>query len=247
MNRVMQMFRIGATDYMYKNKEHSHKFYEVLIYTEGKGKICTSKGEYFFSPGTIVIIPPDTKHCTKSEDRYKNIYVNGDLEQFFSIEETTVFVDNERGEGMQLATMLYNNRFEKGEFLSYLCSAYMQFIMKNLKLEDGISQAVNKIIHQIMENYHDSNLSLNELLSESGYAQDYIRSHFKRITDKTPSEFLTQTRIEHASSLVETYANSLSLTEIAERCGYTDYVYFSKKFKQITGYSPRNYKILCYN
>ena len=98
-----------------------------------------------------------------------------------------------------------------------------------------------------MENYHDSNLSLNELLSESGYAQDYIRSHFKRITDKTPSEFLTQTRIEHASSLVETYANSLSLTEIAERCGYTDYVYFSKKFKQITGYSPRNYKILCYN
>lgn len=32
------MFRIGATDYMYKNKEHSHKFYEVLIYTEGKGK-----------------------------------------------------------------------------------------------------------------------------------------------------------------------------------------------------------------
>lgn len=236
------MFRIGATDYMYRNKEHSHKVYEVLIYTEGRGKIYTSKGEYFFSPGTIVILPPDTKHCTISEERYKNIFVNGDLEQFFSIEETAVLVDNERGEGMQLATLLYNNRFEKGEFLSYLCSAYMQFIMKNLKLEDGITLAVNKIIHHIMENYHDSALSLKEQLSESGYAQDYIRSHLKKITGKTPSEFLTQTRIEHACSLIQTYTHSLSLTEIAEHCGYTDYVYFSKKFKQLTGQSPQSYR-----
>ena len=241
------MFKIGATDYMYKNKEHSHKFYEVLIYTEGKGKIHTSKGEYFFSPGTIVILPPDTKHCTKSEDRYKNIYVNGDLEQFFSVDAPAVFKDNIRGEGMQLATMLYNNRFEGGEFLSYLCSAYMHFIMKNLKLEDGITLAVNKVIHQIMENYHDTGLSLKELLCESGYAQDYIRSHFKRITDKTPNEFLTETRINHASSLIETYGNSLSLTEIAEQCGYTDYVYFSKKFKKLTGHSPRNYKMFYEN
>lgn len=240
---VIHMFRIGSTDYLYTNKEHSHKFYEVLIYTEGKGRICTSKGEYFFAPGTIVIIPPDTKHCTKAEERYKNIYVNGDLEQFFSVDTPTVFVDNERGEGIMLATMLYNNRFENGEFLSYLCSAYMQFVMKNLKLEDGISLAVNKIIHQIMENYHDSNLSLNELLSESGYAQDYIRSHFKRITDKTPNEFLTQTRINHASLLIETYGNSISLSEIAEQCGYTDYVYFSKKFKELTGKSPRKYRV----
>ena len=242
MYGVIKMFRIGATDYMYTNKEHSHKFYEVLIYTEGKGKIYTSKGEYFFSPGTIVILPPDTKHCTKSEERYTNIFVNGNLEQFFSIDEPAVFTDNERGEGMQLAKMLYNNRFVRGEFLTYLCSAYMQFIMKNLKTEDGITLAVNKIIHHIMENYHDNSLSLKDLLTESGYAQDYIRSQFKRLTEKTPNEFLTQTRIKHAIFLIETYGNSLSLTEIAEQCGYTDYVYFSKKFKQLTGESPRMYK-----
>ena len=237
------MFRIGCTDYMYANKEHSHKFYEVLIYTEGTGKIYTSAGEYFFAPGTIVIIPPGTKHCTKSESRYKNIYVNGDLEQFFNMEEPAVLIDNKRGEGKQLATMLYNNRLENGEFLLYLCSAYMQFIMKNLSPENGISIAVSKIIYQISENYHDSNLSIKELLSESGYAEDYIRSHFKKITDKTPTEFLTETRIKHACLLIETYTNSLSLMEISEQCGDTDYVYFSKKFKQVTGQSPRNYKL----
>ena len=241
MNKVMKMFVIGKADYKHRFKEHSHKFYEVLIYLEGKGKICTSKGEYFFTPGTIAIIPPGTKHSTLSDENFETIYVNGDLCQLFGIEEVTVFKDNQRGEGRLLATMMYNNRLEKGEFLSCLCSSYMQFIMKNLKIEDEITLAVNKIICYIMENYHDSNLNVNELLTESRYAKDYIRSHFKRITDKTPIEFLTQARIEYASLLIENYANSLSLTEIAERCGYTDYVYFSKKFKQITGHSPRSF------
>ena len=31
------------------------------------------------------------------------------------------------------------------------------------------------------------------------------------------------------------------VAEIAEKCGYTDYIYFSRKFKQITGKSPRAY------
>jgi AraC-like DNA-binding protein len=38
-----------------------------------------------------------------------------------------------------------------------------------------------------------------------------------------------------------TYGKSVSLTEVAEKCGFTDYVYFSKKFKAVTGIAPRTY------
>ena len=77
---------------------------------------------------------------------------------------------------------------------------------------------------------------------ESGYAEDYIRAHFKRITGKTPNEFLSGIRIKRACFLIETYRDSLSLSQISEQCGYTDYVYFSKKFKSVTGMSPKEYK-----
>ena len=40
---------------------------------------------------------------------------------------------------------------------------------------------------------------------------------------------------------MDIYINSMSLNEISEKCGYTDYVYFSRKFKQVMGMSPRNY------
>ena len=78
-------------------------------------------------------------------------------------------------------------------------------------------------------------------LQKSGYAEDYIRAQFKKFTGKTPTEFLTKIRIYHACYLIDAYKNTLSLAEIAEKCGYTDYVYFSRRFKHIMGISPREY------
>ena len=69
-----------------------------------------------------------------------------------------------------------------------------------------------------------------------------IRSCFKVATGKTPNEFLTDVRIKHACFLINIYHNELSLAEISERCGYLDYIYFLKKFKSVTGVSPREYK-----
>ena len=34
----------------------------------------------------------------------------------------------------------------------------------------------------------------------------------------------------------------MPLAQICEECGYVDYIYFSKKFKEVTGLSPREYK-----
>ena len=90
--------------------------------------------------------------------------------------------------------------------------------------------------------FHDPDLDLAALLRESGYAEDYIRAGFKRVMGMTPTAFLIQMRIRHACYLIDTFRNTLSLSEIGERCGYVDYVMFSKKFKEVMGMSPRAYK-----
>ena len=30
--------------------------------------------------------------------------------------------------------------------------------------------------------------------------------------------------------------------DVAEKCGYSDYVYFSRRFKQVTGISPKEWR-----
>ena len=221
---------------------HRHNHYEIMLYLEGEGYLRTTTANYPFCPGSIIIVPPGTEHGSTSENGFKNISVGGSFENLLHFENTVTLFDNPQNEGTKLATMIYNNRHKSNEYLFKLCTAYIHFILQYISFPDTISTAVNKIICEIENNFCDSNIDLCELLKKSGYAEDYMRAQFKKITGKTPNGFLTDIRIKHALFLIDIYADTLSLQQISEQCGYTDYVYFSKKFKSILGTSPKEYK-----
>ena len=113
--------------------------------------------------------------------------------------------------------------------------------IQNIQTEKNISVVIHDIVTKISDSFYDSNINISEYIKKSGYAEDYIRAQFKAFTGKTPVEFITEVRINHACYLIEVYKESLTLAEIAEKCGYTDYVYFSRRFKQLMGMSPKNY------
>ena len=190
----------------------------------------------------IVIIPPGVIHFTSSTEKLDCIYARGNFNLFFCDETPIVLRDTANGDGALLATLLYNNRFSTKEYITSLCDAYTRFLAMNMQLEDNIGRAVNNIISEISENAFSPDIDLCNLLTKSGYAEDYIRACFKKITGQTPTSFLSHIRIKHACFLMETYGNLLSISQIAENCGYMDYEYFSKKFKSIVGISPREYR-----
>ncbi len=224
---------------------HSHAEYEILYYLEGKGHLHTSSGDFPFSPGTIIIIPPDTLHGSVSESGFKLIAIDSDFENSLSFSSPAVMCDTETYDGKALVSMIYRNRLNDDDYLSALIDAFIRFILRNSNLEDTLTIAVRKVANKISENFFDCNISPSALLRESGYAEDYIRAHFKKIIGKTPNDFLTTLRINHALYLIEIYKDSLTLSEVSERCGYIDYVYFSKKFKAQTGTSPKEYQKWC--
>ncbi len=229
----------------YKEKTfpyHKHEYYEAIIFLNGKGRVSLEDKEYSIKKGNIVVVPPHCTHGTISEDDLQSIYIAGDFGGIFNFKSPVILSDNDKGEGATLVTLIYNNRYGNQEYINSLCSAYAHFILQNLKIEDDIGQAVGKIVEEIVNSFYDSSFRLNATLIQSGYAEDYIRAHFKRITGKTPNAFLTEIRMKHAVHLIEIYKNALSLSEIAELCGYTDYIYFSRKFKAVVGVSPQRYK-----
>lgn len=221
---------------------HIHKDYEIMHYLSGTGNMRTSEGLFPFSPGTIIIIPPGIEHGSTSERGFKNISILGNSERIKHFKTPTILTDNEKKEGTTLVKLMYNNRYTNKEYLKSLYQTYILYLMQSLTIEDNLGASVNKILSQVTDNFSNNDLSMSALLKESGYAEDYIRAHFKRITGKTPNAFLTDVRINHACFLIDLYANSLSLEQISEGCGYIDYVYFSKKFKSVTGMSPTEYK-----
>ena len=220
---------------------HQHKTYEIIVYMWGTGLFHTEETDIPVSPGKIIIIPPETMHYSISEGELPRIFISGEFNHFFNLTSPTVISDNADHEGALLAKMIYNNRYANAEYVGTLISAFAHFLTQRLKMEDELTQVISDIVYEISSRFYDSNINLCELLKKSGYAEDYIRAKFKKVTGKTPTEFLTNIRISHACYLIDTYKNTLSLAEIAEKCGYTDYIYFSRKFKHATGSSPREY------
>ena len=227
-----------------ESKPHKHKHFEIIVYTNGRGTFHSDTKSVEVFSGKIMIIPPETTHSSTFENTLGRIYIGGDFSHIFNISVPTVIWDTPEKEGAFLANMIYKNKDSNPEYLSALLDAFTHFLMQNIKIDDEITIAVKNIVNEIKNNFSDINIDVCSLLNQSGYAEDYIRANFKKITGKTPILFLTETRINHARFLIDVYQNSLTLSEIAEKCGYNDYIYFSRKFKQVTGISPRKYMLL---
>ncbi|WP_341278550.1 AraC family transcriptional regulator [Paenibacillus sp. FSL H8-0537] len=100
--------------------------------------------------------------------------------------------------------------------------------------------SVEDTMHYIQLHYK-SPLTVKELAALTNMAQWQYSSLFKALTGKKPLDYLVSLRIDHAK---EWLANShASLREIAEWCGFADEYYFSRRFRQMTGGSPRQYAL----
>jgi len=221
---------------------HKHPQVEFIHFLQGEGTLYTRKKRYSYSPGTIFIVPPGVEHGSESVSPTVRFWLQAELPFLVNLSEPVMLSDNSEGEGAALSRMILRNRFGDPEYLDALCTAYGRFALHDLRLEDDLARAVEQVVRRISAGCSDPEFSTAAALRETGYAEDYIRARFHAQTGRTPGRFLTELRIQQARELLESYGDALSLAQVAEQCGYTDYAYFSRKFRQITGKSPRDWK-----
>nr|WP_242700639.1 AraC family transcriptional regulator [Enterococcus sp. DIV0212c] len=103
--------------------------------------------------------------------------------------------------------------------------------------KDGLADILKRTVDAQLNN---PLLSLTWLAGELGYNASYLSGVIKKVLGTTFRDYVGEKRIEHAKVLL--LATSLKNYEIAEKIGFEDVNYFSLRFKQVTGVSPRRYK-----
>lgn len=103
------------------------------------------------------------------------------------------------------------------------------------------NRLVNKMIDYIRQNCTEP-ISLSVLSEQFQISESYVSNLIKKNTGKSFSEHLTNYRIQKARELLS--GTSESIHVIAEEVGYSDYFYFTKVYKKITGISPSEYRKL---
>lgn len=101
------------------------------------------------------------------------------------------------------------------------------------------SPIIRRVIRFLKENYHQP-VSLKTLAQQLSVNPSYLGYLFKEETGIYFSDFLNNLRQQHAEALL--LHTNYTISEIAERTGYTTTAYFNQIFKKSHSMSPAKYR-----
>lgn len=104
----------------------------------------------------------------------------------------------------------------------------------------GAKGVVAVAMEYIQKHFTDAELRLGTIAFHVGKGDEHLSRQFKRQTGRSVFEFVREMRINYAKTLL--LESSLSLTEIAGRCGFESLAFFSRSFKQLAGLPPSAYR-----
>ena len=128
-----------------------------------------------------------------------------------------------------------------------------------LKLQDGgylisVDEALSsveqtqirrykKIVNYIENNFQES-VSLEQLSELIPCNSQYLCRFFKKISGETPIQYLIKYRVQQSCLMLRETRKSVS--EIALDCGFDNISYFIRKFREIQGMTPGEYREMVY-
>lgn len=112
-------------------------------------------------------------------------------------------------------------------------------------IDDTKSQLIEKIKNTIVQMVHHSHEVLK--MNHSSYIEShlnrdyaYLSTLFSEVEGTTIEKYIIHQKIERVKELL--VYNELTLSEIADKMGYSNVAYLSGQFKKVTGLTPSHFR-----
>ena len=224
-------------------KEHSHGDFEIVLFESG-GEFFADGVKTAVAEGGVAVIPPLLKHRVDCANATRAI-----LDKALLPVRTALFIDADNAREIRYAVMraclLFKENAAKNEGVLSAYGNLIAALIAAYAAPNGYSPAVQSVLDDMERHIGDSTYSLEGFIRSLPLNYDYVRKLFKKEVGVTPHEHLTRARMLRAktillSGVTNRYSN-YSVTQIAEACGYSEPLYFSRVFKQYYGVAPSHY------
>ena len=227
----------------------------VFQYTvSGEGTLVCDRNSYQIKPGQAFLIERPGQYQyyrSPNADHWELRFITlniaclkiwGDLTERFG----RVFEVSEDSSVMRCWHQIYQTALnnEMGSFYSASGFAY-QFMMQlyNTLIESCRAQNMSDVVQRCMaliQTEYKNDLDLTYLSKACNVSVPYLSKRFNESLHISPIQYLNRYRIEVASSLL--LRSHGRIEEVAREVGFSDANYFSRVFKKVIGFSPREYR-----
>ncbi len=241
---------------------HIHNFHELYFLLNGSTKYFINNEIIPLSADDMIFVPKREFHQTNCEESAVTERILFSFDDEFVGEEFKCYIDAMAEdkfitfgkEGLQKITELVykiENENVAGEIgykemqklyfkqLLILISRYRK------KSEDRMLTSTMFLMQKAAKYISDnpaSDLSLEQLAKKFSISPSYLSKAFKISTGVGLNEYINASRVTAAEKLLA--STNMTVTEVANECGFNDSNYFSAVFKRIVGITPKKYSVL---
>ncbi|WP_158734604.1 AraC family transcriptional regulator [Alteribacillus sp. YIM 98480] len=262
----------GAMPEHFNTLRHKHSFFEVCYVVEGEGVYIDGDRTYPLKGNTIFLSRPDVSHQLKSEKGLLLVHVAFELIESESSQEWIKIIDDAKQcseiiayvNEENAAAMLWKSLFIQaaktdhsflqemltnlaGNLILSLIGTFVS-LSRNEKSKDLGASSSSPLLKQVKLHIRDNlsgPLKLTDVASHFHVSSRHLSRLFVSELDVSYSEFVQNERIQKAASLLKT--TDLSISDIAEECGFSTVHYFTRVFTSIMRDPPGRFRSLYTN
>ena len=216
--------------------------YNVLVFRRyGNAQLVHNQETYHLTANNVSFIPKgmDYTITTATEEDVIVIHFDADIENGKNFLNLSVQRPEQLFSLFEKSLVAWSH---KPIGYVYKLDALFSSILEYLERQSAENYAnlleltLQRTIDEMNIQLCNPELSIEKLAAYAGYTPSYFRRAFRQLTGKSPIEYLTDARIEHATSLLE--SGYYTVEHIASLCGFSSSKYFSSFYKAHTGVSP---------
>lgn len=226
----------------------------IYFPVSGEGMVTNKGKTYLLKPGMMMLVPPfanasvccPQKLC-KYWTHFNALLPGTQTDIFFRYGECIEIDTSEKNDYyISLFEHLIKienqpkkhpiDHFEYNSYLRLLLAPFLRFLPES-PMESALPKAI-ELLQYIEENY-SKKLTLNMLAEVACMHPNYLCNCFRKRMNMTVFEYIDRVRLHHALEYLR--QGKMTISEIAERTGYSSLQAFSKNFRKVYTVSPRNY------
>jgi AraC-like DNA-binding protein len=247
---------------------HYHPEIELVYVNGGSGKRQIGSHISYYTDGDLILIGSNLPHCGFTDEHTGNkneivIQMKPDFlgNDFFNIPEMKNILtvlnqakagiafngESKRIIGSKIEKMVNESKFER--LLTILKVLNKLGKAKDFKIlnADGFAlemqvqdnDRINVIFNYVKDHFHEP-ITLEEVSNLVSMTEPSFCRYFKKMTNKTFTNFVNEYRLVHASKLLA--EKPISISEICFESGFNNFSHFNKSFKAYTGKSASQYR-----